>query len=248
MILKAFNWFKLQDYMDGKVSRDEAFLKEYVSSQLNEAQQSLQSGQPYLAVQIYEKTLKDLGGEVDLDSISMEVIDLKRSRGFKKARKEFSSVADLEKEWRDKLISRIRDELSREKIPKDFVWWQKELGKLDEEYASSDIQVYQSMGKRLQSMIFAVCIENLQAAVAQTNKFEVDYYSALMQANWSENAFVYIRIAMAYASMGSDQKALDNLEIAISKGWENKNWLQNAKAFSHLQNNSRFLELIAKMP
>ena len=96
-------------------------------------------------------------------------------------------------------------------------------------------------------MIFAVSIENLQAAVSQENQFEVEYYSELMQANWPDNAFVYYRTAVAFASLGDDVKALDNLEESILKGWENKDWIYSTHAFRHLRNNNRFLELIQRM-
>ena len=247
LILNAFDWFKLQDYLKGGIRKDEVFLKEYVSTQLSIAQKSVKNGQSFRAVQIYEKTLQDLAGEIDLDSITVKVNQLKGSTEFKKAKKEANSIADLETRWRDKLIGKIRNDLEKRKIPNDFKWWQKELGKLDEDYTKSDVLIYQNMGQRLQSMIFAVCIENLQAAVAQKNKFEVEYYSALMQANWSDNAFVYYRTAVAFASLGDDDIAMGHLEEAIVKGWENKQWILNTKAFDHLRNNDRFLELIERL-
>ena len=247
LILSAFDWFNLQDYLKGKIAKDEAFMKDYLSVQLSRAQHAAQQGHAFLAVQIYEKTVQDLDGEFELDSIRVKVNDLKSSKEFKKAEKEANSIAELETRWRDKLISRVRDELEKEKIPKDFKWWYKELGKLEEDYTNSNVLIYQNMGKRLQSMIFAVCIENLQAAVAEKNRFEVDYYSALMQANWADNAFVYYRSAVASASLDDDDLALDLLEKAILKGWENKQWILNTKAFDHLKNNNRFLELMQRL-
>ena len=247
LILNAFEWFKLQDYLEGSTAKDPAFINDYLRTQIVKAQEYSGAGQPYRAVQIYEQTIQDLGSEFVLDSLAASVDLLRNSKEFKKAKKEVSSIANLETEWSDKFVGRISNELGREKVPKDFKWWQRELGKLDEEYSQSEVSVYQNMGKRLQSMIFAVSIESLQVAVARKNNFEVDYYSALMHANWPDNAFVYYRTASAYASLGNNDKALENLEKSILNGWENKQWILNTKAFNHLRNNSRFLELVEQL-
>ena len=247
LLLISFDWLKLQDYLDGIAPKDEAFLDEYLSTQLLRAQESIKNRQLHLTVQIYEKTLQDLGRDFDLDSISTKVQKLKASKEFKRVQKEANAIADLEKQWTEKLTGRIRSEVEKKRLPKDFKWWAKELGKLDKEYAQSDLLVNRNMGKRLQSMIFAVCIETLELSVANKNVFEVDYYTSLMQANWPDNAFISYRSAKAFASLGQDDRALHNLEQAILKGWDNKQWILHNRAFHHLRNNDKFQELMGQL-
>ena len=244
LLLNSLDWLALQDFLDGKTAKDQAFLDEYLTTQLLRAQESTRKGQLHLAVQIYEKTLQDLGREFDLDSISVKLRTLKTSKEFKKVRKEANAIADLEQEWTNKLTGRIRSELEKKVLPKDFKWWVKELAKLDQEYTQSEVLVNRNMGKRLQSMIFAVCIENLELSVANKNTFEVEYYSSLMQVNWPENAFISYRVAKAFASLGEDKRALEHLEQALLNGWENTEWIWNNQAFYHLRTNNKFRELM----
>ena len=80
LILAAFDWFKLQDILEGRVQKDEVFLKDYLSNQVLSALKFLETGQPYLAVRIYEQTHQDLGNVLELDSITVKVNKLKSSK------------------------------------------------------------------------------------------------------------------------------------------------------------------------
>ena len=204
-----------------------------------------QDGELLDAVNNYDKIVTDLGNHFTLDSISTRSRQLKQTREYKKALKERDHIAIQEKAWSDKLIGRIRQEINREDLPADFKWWQKELNRLNKNYAENERKIYKEMGKRLQYMIFAVSIESLQASVAGRNEKEVDYYASLMTANWPENPYVSFRIASGYASLDRKDKALVYLKNAIDKGWKNKQWILNNTAFQTLKGNGEF-ELLLK--
>ena len=244
LVLKSFDWIYLQDYLQGLVQKDENFLRTYLSDELRRADNLQNNGQLLLAVKVYENTLDDLGSEFELDSIADKIREIKTTKAFRNAQKATEEVAVLEKEWTDKLIGRIRKETEKQKIPADFKWWNKELEKLAEEYTRSENEIYSNLGKRLQSMIFAVCIEDLEATVAVKNEFEVEYYASLLQANWSDNAWIYFRIARAYALLNKDDKAIYSLQMAVSKGWESKPAILNTRAFDHLRENQEFQALM----
>ncbi len=246
-ILLAFDWFYLQDIKNGNRPRDEVFLNEYLSSQLSKAQLLLKEKQLSDAVRTYDRISQNLGPYFTLDSLAQKTKGIKRSKEFKRSLRELEKIEKEEQIWTDKLIGRIRKELETEQIPQDFSWWRKELGVLNEDVAQNDLKAYQYMGKRLQNMIFAVSIENLDAAVANRNEKEVAYYTRLMMANWPENAFVCFRIASSHATLGHDVKALDYLSQAIDHGWKNKDWILNTQAFRRLQGNKEFQSLLEQI-
>ena len=247
LVLNSFDWLYLQDYLQGQVEKDEDFLGQYLSDELKRAEGFLNNGQPLHAVQVYENAFENLNGEFDLDSITDKIREIKSSKTYKNAQKAADDIAVLEKEWTEKLIGRIRKETEKQKIPSDFKWWAKELKKLDEDFVRSENELYRNMGKRLQSMIFAVAIEDLEATVAAINAFEVDYYASLLEANWSDNPYVHFRIARAYALINKDDKAVNSLKKAISKGWDNKQAILNTKAFDHIRKGEEFLALMEQL-
>ena len=84
-------------------------------------------------------------------------------------------------------------------------------------------------------MLFAVVVENLDAAVAQFNEKDSEYYIQLSTNLWSENPYVYFRAATAYAKLDKDQQAIHSLEMAVEKGWNNKQWISQNPTFNSLK-------------
>ncbi|MGI9547314.1 MAG: TPR end-of-group domain-containing protein [Flavobacteriaceae bacterium] len=244
-IVRAFDWFQLQDMNNGILKENPQFLEALLLDRVSIARNFEQDGQLLDAASSYDNIVDDLGRYFALDSIASRSAQLKQLREYKKAVKERDHIAKEEKAWNDKLIGKIREEIVYEEIPGDFNWWQKELRRLKENYTESDRKSYQEMGRRIQSVIFAVAIESMQASAAGYNEKEVDYYAALMAALWPKNPYVFFRISSSYASLGKKNEALANLEKAIDKGWVNKQWILNSKAFRSLKGNYEF-ELLLK--
>lgn len=246
-ITSAFHWFRLQDINNNLHPIDQAFLQSYMSTRLAKAQDALRNGKTIGAVENYQHVLKNLNRHFELDSISTRLKQLKKSREYKKALSERERIASLEYEWTEKLVGRFQLESDREAPPEDFRWWQKEMTRLQKEYVKSEKPLLSEMGIRLQSMITAFAIENLEFAVSQNNRKEVIYYVLMMDASWPENAYMQFRIARAYAAIGMDKKALDHLKQAVSKGWKNLTWILNDDVFKSLSNQDEFKMILGQL-
>lgn len=239
-ITSAFHWFRLQDINNSLHQKDQAFLQSYMSARLANAHDALKNQKTIEAVENYQHILKNLNHHFELDSISGRLKQLKKSREYKKALSESERVASLENKWTEKLVDRFQVESDREAPPDDFRWWQKEMTRLQEDYINSEKLLLSEMGIRLQSMVTAFALENLEFAVSQNNRKEINYYVQMIDANWPENAYMQFRIARAYAAIGMNPKALEHLKQAVSKGWKNKTWILNDKVFKSLADQNEF--------
>jgi tetratricopeptide (TPR) repeat protein len=59
------------------------------------------------------------------------------------------------------------------------------------------------------------------------------------------DALTIYNAACAYALLGDKDKALENLEKAISQGWHHKEWLTHDTDFDFLRDEPRFIEILA---
>lgn len=243
----AFQWFRLQDINKNLYPKDEDFLWSYLTTQLTLAHEAIKNRKPIEATEKYEHILNDLQQHFELDSISNQLKQLKKTKEYKKALKEKHRISALENEWTEKLIDRFRLEIDRGIPPDDFSWWRKQLARLQEDYIDDEKPLHREMGLRLQNMVTAFAIENLEFAVLQNDHKEIDYYVLMMDANWPENAYMQFRIARAYAAIGKDGEALNHLKQAVSKGWTNKTWIQREKVFQTLSKNEEFQRILDKM-
>ena len=64
---------------------------------------------------------------------------------------------------------------------------------------------------------------------------------------YPDDAGVLFNAACQYAKDGNKEKALGILEIAVNKGFGNKNWLENDPDYDSLRSEPRFIEMMNKL-
>ena len=247
-ISSAFHWFRLLDINSNRAPTDEAFLEFYLKTEWASANEALKSQKLIETAETYEHIINTLSQHFRLDSISVRLKELKKTREYKKAMAESERIATLENKLAEKLVGRIRLETEQESLPEDFKWWIKEIARLQEDYIEDENPEMRDMGLRLQSMITAVSIENLEFAVSERNSKDILYYTQLMHANWPENAYIQFRIARAYAVLKKNNEAIKHLRQAVNKGWSDKSWILEEKAFESLLNDEEFQLILDQIP
>lgn len=239
-ISSAFHWFRLQDINNNRSPTDQVFLESYLTTWLDKAHDMMKTQNLIGAAENYEHIINTLNPHFDLDSISGHLKQIRKTREYKKAVSERERISSLENRWTEKLVGRISLETEQESLPEDFRWWHKEMDQLHQDYIDAEKPEMKDMGLRLQSMITAVAIENLELAVSQNNSKDILYYALLMHANWPKNAYIQFRIARAYALQGKDEESLSHLKQAVNNGWTNKSWILKEKAFESLAEDKEF--------
>ena len=248
VIVQAFDWFYLQDIKKGIAGSDQEFLDAYLHFQLREADRFFKEDRVVEAVLSYESLVEDLDPFFELDSITERINNLKKESVYKRRSKEITKIASEEKAWTDKLVGRISQDIAQGKTSPEFNWWNKTMRRLEEEVVQHELKDYQYMGRRLNNMLFAVVVENLDAAAAQFNEKDAEYYIQLSTALWSGNPYVYFRAATAYAKLDKDQEAIRSLEKAVEKGWNNRQWIAQNPTFSSLKEKKEFQDVLQKLP
>lgn len=54
----------------------------------------------------------------------------------------------------------------------------------------------------------------------------------------------YFYLACYHSVLKQGSKALDSLEVAVEKGFKDKNWMQNEKSFQYIRKDPRFMKLL----
>ena len=60
-----------------------------------------------------------------------------------------------------------------------------------------------------------------------------------------DDALTYYNVACTYALLKEEDKALDNLEAAHSKGWHHKEWLSHDPDFDFVRETDRYKRIVA---
>ncbi len=64
---------------------------------------------------------------------------------------------------------------------------------------------------------------------------------------YPEDGGVIFNGACLFAKSGDNQKAIDLLEVAVDKGWGNKEWIENDKDYDSLRDEPQFIALMKKL-
>ena len=79
LMVRAFDWFQLQDIKNGLAPKDKTFLDAYLQLQLKEAQGYLEEDRLVESVEVYESILGDLDPYFDLDSVTTKITAVKKT-------------------------------------------------------------------------------------------------------------------------------------------------------------------------
>ena len=53
--------------------------------------------------------------------------------------------------------------------------------------------------------------------------------------------------ACLFAKSGNNKRAIDLLEVAVERGWGNKEWIENDKDYDSLRDEPQFINLMKKL-
>jgi serine/threonine protein kinase/Tfp pilus assembly protein PilF len=82
------------------------------------------------------------------------------------------------------------------------------------------------------------------AALGERERAEESMKRALEK---DDDALTYYNVACTYAVLGDEDKSLDYLEAAVSKGYHHKEWLSRDSDFDFLRNTDRYRRIVAAM-
>lgn len=239
-LIKAFGWLELQAYKRNIRTRDHEITNDLFQNYLNLAR-SYYNSQHYLkSVLEYDRILRNFRSIYTLDSIQNKVIQLKRKKEYNN---ELSRHQDLEKEEKKikKTYSdRFNNEINSQKIPVQHKWWIKKLNGINEEVNLNVDPLYINMLKRVRYGIYAMIVETSYRMLITSKIKKALYCHELVAILLPERPMVYFNLAKDHAFLNDKEESLKNLELAISKGFMDKELITTTREFFKFHGTKEF--------
>ncbi len=175
-ILKAFDWLDIQSHIKGikMLTNDriyQSYKKNYSIASVLET-----TGKPVRAVEYYERILTTYGALLQLDSISLKLKKLKKSKAYKIGLKLTSRAFDKEAKLTEKFYARFRKDFN-DPDHSDLDWWKNELDAIQE---SSDPEM-NIMIERLRFKIYALAFTKINPNLYQSTSQQKEFCNHIIK-------------------------------------------------------------------
>lgn len=239
---EAVQWLEIGLYRDGNQASDQALIDSLYEQELKRAEALKSSGRFFDAYLSYLDLKSDLEGLRNLSEIEKEIAALKGSNRLRASLEEVRSLEKTERRY----IKDFLKEFFREK-PKKLDWWQEKLDSITKmEKKKREDQQYRLLVRRLREFVWRNGWERSWVA-SQAGEYKRAAYLAEIAVLVRKDAnALFFHLSRMYALSGQQDQALDNLEKAITSGFGDLERIKAEPAFSSLQENSRFGELIRR--
>lgn len=245
-LLRAFGWLELQAYEKGiKVEKD-IDIKAIFLENLKVADTLEKKYNISLAVDEYERIIRNYAPYFKLDSLVTKIKELKKLKNYKKELKDQQRIASLEDTLRWKFQKKFSTEVESTKSNYNFRWWEKEIGKIKGNYVNNEKIHFQKLGERIQYSLFAMAYESSNVYIQNMEFDKALYCDRLLIILRPKSAYLYFRAAQSYARTNDLKKLLQHLEHALLLGMKDKEFLRNTKEFNPYVNNDSFKKLLDK--
>lgn len=245
-LLRAINWLELQAYEKGIILKEDIDIKAIFLDNLKVADTLEKKNNIYLAVEEYERIIRNYAPYFELDSLVSRIKELKKLKNYKKEFKDQERIASLEDTLRLKFQEKFSTEVESTKGKDNFKWWQKEIGKLEGKYVNSEQIHYQNLGIRLRQSLFAMAYESSNGYIQNKEFNKALYCDQLLIVLQPKSQYTQFRVAQSYARVNNMKKLLEHLEQALQLGLKDMEYLRKTKEFNPYFNHDSFKKLLDK--
>ena len=245
-LLRAFGWLELQAYEKGIIVEKDIDIKAIFLENLKVADTLEKKYNISLAVEEYERIIRNYAPYFKLDSLVTKIKQLKKLKIYKKELKDQKRIASLEDTLRWKFQKKFSTEVESSKSNHNFKWWEKEIGKLKDNFVNNEKIHFQKLGERMQYSLFAMAYESSNVHIQNKEFDKALYCDRLLIILRPKSAYIYFRAAQSYARTNNLKKLLEHLEHALELGMKDKEFLRNTKEFNPYINNDSFIKLLDK--
>ena len=245
-LLRAFGWLELQAYEKGIKMVKEMDIKAIFLENVKVANTLEKKHNISLAVEEYERIIRNYAPYFELDSLVTKIKELKKQKKYRQELKDQKRIASLEDTLRWKFQKKFSTEVESTKSKYNFKWWEKEIGKLEGNYINNEKIHFQKLGERLQYSLFAMAYESSNVYIQNKEFDKALYCDRLLIILRPKSAYIYYRAAQSYARANDMKKLLQHLEHAMQLGMKDKEFLRKTKEFNPFVNNDSFKELLNK--
>lgn len=238
-ISDAFVFFELMAMKDGKLPKNDDYIKTQLGLLQQKADSAAVAGKKYDEYLLYIKLVRYFDGLADIAKQKETLAKLEVSAPVTQKQKEI--------EYNEKKEMYLQSEYVKSLQEKDAKWWKAETARLNEFIKRSQNTDEKHLTTRILEYLSLAAYSTANALLAQNRLDEaarsIELYGIIDPDN-SEYAYMF---ALLYSRQGNKDKCMTSLEKAVELGFSDVNRLQNDTAFSKFRAEEKYLKIVEKL-
>lgn len=247
---RAVEWMELQAMKRDRKTKDPAWIQSQYESKLAEARKLESASKLFEAFEKYQQLQKDFGGITDLGEVPQKSTTLSNNEAVKKALADRQKREEKEQKHLDSFFQTLGGFRNSAEIA-------------TERQLKADLRVSQfqkdasKMGQTEDGILAQRLLEEI---FVQTSFYLPEYFLAKKDFKRAivslsvasdihqEYPWVWYSLAVAHMGEGDKKKTLEKLQIAVDRGFKNKEWIEKEKMFDPIRNDPEFQQILSKIP
>jgi hypothetical protein len=237
----AFCWITLNAMKDGRMEKDDLFLSGVVTMFGDRVKELKSNNQPVAAAEACREAISFVEGLVPADKFKEELLKIEILPDYQAQVAYRLSVLKKEEEEKQELMQALQS--------KDLTWWKAriktyELGSANDEFKKKNINPEDTLkARRLMAFLSLFCYMNANAAVSRQNETAAVKILAIYEMADTANPEPNYMRAILLARRNENKAAIEQLKIAVTKGFDDKKRFAGQPEFRSLSNSPEWLDL-----
>ena len=247
LAVEAIEWLNLQAIKRKAREPDGEFIERVWQQRLQQAKAAEESKQFYEAYQTYADMVPTFKGLRDVDEAERRLDELRAMRDVKQAlsdeREQIQRQRKLERQINDLIFERERN-------PEDFNIGSSLsalLARLQKSAKAEKDTGDRRIARRVTEGLFVLFFEQGRDLMNLKRYDDAVKKLALAAEIAPDRPNVFVALASGYALQGDKKKSLQNLKVAVAKGFADRAAIVNNKAFDSIRAEPEYLHLIERL-
>ncbi len=251
--LQALEWMEINAIKKGLIEKNEPLVADIFKKTLDRAKHLEQSGNIFFAVSAYEAGEQLFSGLVDVNQFKNKALQLKNSKEFKQFQKEETRRDKKDAEF-VRIFIRVMAIL-KNTISADLPRLENVLRELKIRYLQKEAQKTGKSANKYDAALARRLLTDLMLNMSReggANLQKGDYRRAafffeIAERAGNERPNLIYNLACIYSLAGNKKKALDYLEKAVKKGFNDLDLIKKDKDLDFIRNEKEFKEIIQQL-
>ena len=242
----AVLWFELQNMQSHQV-KDSFFIEHYYERYLQTLRNSNSLREAEINIKSFDEFNRTFSSCRNMEEFIDSLSRFKAEPDIKKAVKKFlearSTFSDKQRSYLE-LFRKISNYEYKPEVPEPDTWWISEIRFFNGLIKKKDPE-YHLLGIRLRDFIWRMCAEQGSFSFQRGHFLSVIEFDKIWSIAQPESFHPHLRSATCYLQLDSHDRALTELKIAITKGFRNKNYVE--EKFNKLGSNKRYQKILNQL-
>ncbi|MGD2090591.1 MAG: hypothetical protein PVH61_30745 [Candidatus Aminicenantes bacterium] len=250
--LQALEWMEINAIKQGLKEKNEALVEVLYKKALDRAKHLEQSKNIFFAVSAYEAGEQLFRGLADVNEFKNKALQLKNSKEFKQFQKEEKKRDKKDAEFVRifiRVMAMLKNSISADLPRLETVLRELKIRYLQKEAdKSKGANKYDAaLGQRLLKDLTLNMTRQGSAYLQKSDYRRAALFFEIALRAGNERPNLFYNLACVYSLAGNKKKALNYLEQAVKKGFNDLEWIKKDKDLDFIRNEKEFKEIIRQL-